>query len=342
MKILHSAVVSPRRCGLYETVRDLAAAEIALGHDARIVDPVADHEDRGVPTTGGNDFLTQCDVIACHSGMSEAMRKSGKPHVHVRHGRPLASFLTERQKKDKLYTFLRKTRDEAGLLATVTFWPEHSAYWQILMGRPVHVVPPPVDLEAWTPEGPRGYKFGGRKGKVNVVVTDVWRHDIDPFHVVNAFAVYATMEPGAKLHLYGVPKKDTAIGALLEPLQTLDALGEVHGWIISGLDHVYRAADALITPHRIATRTMREALACGCQVVADEHCPWTPFRADIENPAGFARQIMTAVAEYRSNPEGRRGANRAVAENEFDAALSAREFINVVEGLLKERSNGDH
>jgi hypothetical protein len=52
MKLAHIAIVTPHRAGLYETVRDLVAAERAAGVDAVIVDPNTQNEDRGVPIAG--------------------------------------------------------------------------------------------------------------------------------------------------------------------------------------------------------------------------------------------------------------------------------------------------
>jgi len=336
MKILHSACITPHRCGLYETAREFAAAERKLGHDARLFDPTAMHADRGVPTTGLQDFLKRCDVIVSHSGLSQAMRESNKPVLHMRHGRPRSTFLIERNGDGAIYTYLRNLRTGRNVLGVATLWPEHRPYWQLLLGREVHCVPPPVDLEAWTPDGPKGYRFGGKKGDVNLVVADVWRKDVDPFHVINAFARYAVGRKNVKLHLYGVNRKDTALGALLDVLQDLGALGEVKGWIVKGLANAYRAADALLTPHYIATRTIREALACGCQVVADDRCGHVPYRARADDLEAYAARIDKAVTEVRQWPEKCHERNRRWAVESFDAMNGARELVGLIERLLKD------
>jgi glycosyltransferase involved in cell wall biosynthesis len=158
----------------------------------------------------------------------------------------------------------------------------------------IRAIPAPVDLEHWTPDGPSGYQFHGQKGERNVVVTDVWREDKDPYHVLNAFLVYARRYGGAKLHIYAAPQKGTAWGVMKALLRESGCLGECVGFV-EGLTNVYRAADVMITPHRIAVRSVREALACGCSVVMDHGQAYTPFRAEPEDLKAFAWKIDTAI-----------------------------------------------
>jgi glycosyltransferase involved in cell wall biosynthesis len=117
-------------------------------------------------------------------------------------------------------------------------------------------------------------------------------------------------------------------------------LGEVGGWV-TGLEFVYRAADMVITPHRIATRTMREALACGCPVVADTSCAYTPWRADAENPVAFAKEMEAAwrAIEYTGKPLVRQKC-RAVAEHWFDPAATGRAFMNILGKVVSDGRSG--
>ena len=331
MKILHSAIVSPHACGLYETSRELVAAERDLGHDARIMDPNARHSDRGVPVTGCDEFLSQCDVIVSHSGLSKQMLASGKPVVQVRHGRPRSTFLIESAGEGAIYTYVRNARKDKQSVAWVTFWPEHKAYWELLLEREVHVIAPPVDLKVWTPEGPTGYDFHGQKGAVNVVVSDMWRKDETPFDVINAFAVFAKTCVGAKLHIYGTVKDVKPLPALLAPLKERGWLGEMPGHV-TGLANVYRAADMLITPHRIATRTVREALACGCQVVMGGG-KFTPYVGHPEDVTAFAEQMHVAACD-RGDAGGRIRKNRQTAADCFDSLKSAAQLVEIILGAI--------
>jgi glycosyltransferase involved in cell wall biosynthesis len=327
MKVAHIAVVTPHLAGLYETTRDLVAAERAQGLDARIVDPVKELEgaDRGVPIVK-SAFAADCQVLVNHSGLGTKLKDTKLPIIHVIHGRPYSTFLLEQAGKLAALSHLRKiSRDERYKLF-VTFWPEFIPYFSLIIPQEkLHTVPPPVDLKFWTPNGPSGYKFHGHKGKVNVVCADIWRQDKDPYHVINAFGLFARQHPESKLHVYAAPQKGSAWQVLKDAIGK--NLGEVCGFI-KGLDNVYRAADLLITPHRIATRSVRESLACGCTVVMDLGGEaYTGFCAPPEDLEWYAKK-MAAALRY-----GNRKRNRKRATEEFDSHKTAKAFIKLIESI---------
>jgi len=330
MKIAHTAVVTPHRAGLYETTRDLVAAERALGLDARIIDPVnsgRQGEDRGVPIMGPG-WLNECRIIVSHSGLSKAMLATDLPVIHVMHGRPHSSFLLEQAGKIPVYSYLAGAADNPRFAAFVTYWREFLPYFRLLL--PVdklHAITPPVDLERWTPDGPGGYGFHGHKGAVNVVCAEVWRDDKDPFHIIHAFALFAEKHPGAKLHIYAAPQRGNAWAVLRSRLKALGILGEVCDFV-SGLENVYRAADVAITSQSMATRSVREPLACGCPVVmAPAQAPYTPYTVNPEHVEAYAFQIAQALEADRANCRRR-------AETYFDPQQSAHEMVKIVQGVV--------
>jgi len=175
----------------------------------------------------------------------------------------------------------------------------------------------PVDLGAWSPNGPSGYRFNDKGGEINVVSTDAFRSDIDPFAAVSAFIYLAKNwnRPSIKLHIYGGDVTGKGWGALLKPLIDNNQLGETVGWV-KGLANVYRAADLMITPHHIQVRSVREAMACGCPVVkVDEHCL-----------GESANQIQAAISLDRA-------AVRLEAERRFDPKVSALMFERMIKEL---------
>lgn len=319
MKIAHVAIATPGKAGLYETTRDLVAAERALAADARIVDPAPTRfhpgkDDRGVPIAP-LEWAAEADVLVDHSGLHvPELRDLDKPIVYVAHGRPYASFWAERSGKPPVLSYQYQCGRDPRYRAVVTFWPEHVPNLEALWGDvPVYVVHPPADLNAWSP-GPTSYDFDGRGGSPNVVIADMWRDDLDPFPAMTAFAVFARTFRDARLHCYGLPADRKGIDVLLRVLRERGNLGVAAGWV-KGLLHVYRAADLVVTPHRIATRTVREAMATGCQVVSGRDAD--PFDAH-----AFAE----SMAERLVAPKDTRGE----AERSFDARESARQFLEVV------------
>jgi len=325
MNIVHLAIVSPHRAGLYETVRDIVAAEVALGHEACIVDPQQPGVDRGAPM-GHAGRVEACDVLVNHSGLGSC-KESSKPIVHCLHGRPESSFRLENNGSAPVYSMLERAAKDPQYKRFVTFWPETLPFWELLLAdRDIDVLPPPVDLSAWTPDGPSGYTFGGQAGQRNVVIADLWREDRTPFHAIHGF-VAARMFPQVKLHIYGRPKKHSSLDVLLRQLERIGALGEVRGLIV-GLANVYRSADLVLSSNVIATRTVREALACGCPVL---HAG----RADIgttgvnnwEDPLEWADSLRSALTVSRS-------AARSIAEDKYDAKETARQLIAICEEVV--------
>jgi len=332
VKVAHVAVVTPHQAGLYETTRDLVAAERHAGIDARIVDPVNEIVtiDRSVPVVA-QSFVGQCQVIVNHSGLSKELNETTLPIIHVLHGRPHSSFLLEQAGKVAVYSYLRRVARDPRFKTFVTFWPQFSPYWATLLPEnKIRCVTAPVDLDQWTPDGPSAYAFHGRKGRVNVVCASLWREDETPYHVINAFLLFARTTPGAKLHIYAAPQKGTAWAVLKSLLEEAGALGEVAAFV-QGLDNVYRAANAVITPHTIATRSVREPLACGCNVVMAPGTQYTPFQANPQNLPAYAAQITRAVTQHAPN--------RKTAELFFNPKDTATEFIALLQEVAH---NGIH
>lgn len=326
MRLAHIAVATPRRCGLYETTHELVVAERAMGHDARIVDPkpvkrfAPGPRDRGVPVETKWGFAVKADVVVSHSGHDGTpVAETRQPIVHVQHGRPISVFMRERANGSTGYSYCVARAPDPRYRSVVTFWSEHAPILrQLWAPKPVRTVPAPVDLDYWRP-GETDYDFGGKRGTVNVVVTDPWhRADACPIAMVHAFMLFRHLVPGARLHLYAVdkPKGLAAVQKVLGP-----AMGVIQGWA-ADLRPVYQAADMVITPNRIYTRSIREAMACGCQVVSGiDHEP--------EDAEGFAVAMLDRI----ENPEPA----RKLAEAWFDPGQTAARFLAVAE----EAASGD-
>ena len=326
MKIAHVSLVTPRKCGLYETARELAYGLRQLGHDARFVDPVPKKTmlavgeiDRGVPISD-MEWGCEADVLINHSGYDKTpLEKTNQPIIHVAHGRPLSSFLSERNGSTPIYSYAIQRSGYARFKAVVTFWPEYEPYLEKLWApKKVFTVSSPVDLNYWSP-GKSDYNFAGLGGKVNVVMADPWsRVDVSPLPCLHAFLLFADKVEGAKLHLFALDGNMKGITALTHRMN--GTLGVRQGWA-ADLRSVYRSADLLITPHKIYTRSIREALACDLPVVSGREC-------DPEDIRAFALHMYAAIRP-RSYPK-----YRNLACNRFDISRTAREFDAVLREAL--------
>ncbi len=321
MKLVHSLSVTPGACGLYETANDLIVAEGAQGVEAIIVNPLR-------PKKKDPALLRECDLIVDHSGLTKDMWEAKKPVIHVRHGRPRSTFLMEEQGGTKAYSFLRNSR--ALYSAIVTFWEQHVPYLELMFDRDdIHVLTAPVNLEKWCPEGPV-HDFGQNKGEFNIVCADIFRKDEDPFHILSACGL---LPAGYKVHLAGLKGGiSSATKALVGGLRS--NAGSMFSWI-DGLPALYRAADLVISPHKIATRAIREAMACGTPVLADYGNPHTRWCGDTHDARGFCDRIQQAAVDLKQFPQA--GFARQHASKMFNPANTARGLIDVAQSVLESR-----
>lgn len=376
LNISHVVPASPHACGMYETARELVLAERELGVNAHIVDPrpyerdvkgkkkvmvnkakcpkCSDTfnvilreenistrpydwwEDRGVCVAPLAFSTEGSDVIVSHSGLDARWDKTDTPRIHVAHGRPNSSYRIEQSGETSIYSTYREMAKDLRWKAMITLWNGYQAYWELVFPN-VKTFSPFVNLDEWQrTEGT--YDFRGHGGKINVVIADIWRKDKDPFHVLNAYVLFARKYPEARLHIYALDKKpgeDTrARDTMIVAMKERGVVGEVCP-LVKHLKEVYSAADILITPHRIATRTVREALACGLQVVAGHGNLYTPYTADPEDLEEYARAMERAVFDLREDRVGMIHRNRETAERSFDVRKTAGQFVNLFRELTK-------
>lgn len=336
MRVAHIVRVTPYRAGLYETARDLIQYEREAGIDARIVDGIQKlsiTEDRGVPIDQ-NGYADHADVIVNHSGLAGELNLTQKPIVHMLHGRPHYSFLLEQTGQIAIYTYLYKLAGDPRFKAFVTFWEDFLPYFQnILPTEKLRAITPPVDLQKWTTNGPTGYQFHGKRGAVNIVCTEMWREDKTPYHVLNAAFKYAReSNKDVRIHIYGSPNKGTAWGVLKAAIREAGALGECAGFV-SGLENVFRAADVVISAQRIATRSVREPLACGAQLVmAPNSHDYTPYMADPEDMNAYPEAIHQALKDKAALPKQCMDRNRISAIEHFNPQDTAKSLIEIIKG----------
>ena len=309
MRVAHLAVITPGRCGLYETTHELITGLREIGVDSRLVDPGGNKiypdgfpkpDDRGVPVVS-MDWATKADVLVNHSGYDGTpVAVTEQPIIHVAHGRPRNSFLSEVRGSTPIYSWHYKKNSDPRIRSVVTFWPEHVDHLRVMFpDKPIEYVQAPVDLIKWVP-GPKRYNFNGHGGDINVVCTDAWRDDVDPFMPLNAFCLWARENVGAKLHLYAKPKELRGYAAIIKRIQDDGNMGEIFGWV-KGLEHIYRAADLMITGNEIDTRSVRESMACGCPVLRVSKL--NGYGADFDYALAQGREQMRAQAERRFDPK---------------------------------------
>ncbi|MFW9968624.1 MAG: hypothetical protein ACFFDF_00390 [Candidatus Odinarchaeota archaeon] len=308
MNIVHVAPFAPCRCGLYEAAADMARADIITGHNVYFVDSgITINNNREQPvigaiddragfrvTTAHPDVIKKCDIVVLHTGVPDEWIKD-KPLVWVIHARPLAAFRPEQNNGMKSYSIYAQVSKWQQTKKMVYFWKEFEPYWKVIVPyNKLHLIDfPPIDLNRFNPQGEK--HKSNDLGIYNGLICDSWREDIDVYEIVNGAIEAARIIPGLKWHLYALEHPIPECWKyLISELKSLNALGEIRGRM-TGLEYVYRAFDFLLTPHRIVTRTIGEALSCGMPVIASNGCRVAQETTDIQNPYDVAKAVQRMI-----------------------------------------------
>lgn len=341
MEIVHFGPYGPFRAGIYEAARDMVRADAERGHLVSFVDvgPTGIDGKQETPQVGGIDergefclmtmpplWADTADLLVYHTGVPDNwVVRSQAPIVVVIHGRPLATFRPEQNLQPRNgYTLLHALGEWPRIKQMVYFWPEFTSYWRNIIPEeklaPIEF--PPIDLKRFTPEGSVHEFAREHKGQVNALIADAWREDVDCFEIANGAIEAAKRIPGLKVHFYSVetmPETSNLIpcwSALMSKLAYYGATGEINGRQ-PNLDEVYRAVDFVMSPNRIVTRIIGEALACGVPVLAARGCKVTPYTADIFDPEEVGVVAGRLMADLRDDREGIKAKCRAKAEELF-------------------------
>jgi len=338
MKIAHT--VENGLGGMSAVARLEVYWERKLGHDARLVfrkdEGLGNRED--VPIADF-EFVKHCDVIVLHSLLDQNVLELGIPVVLVIHGTPEYCFSVTRMTPARPYSQVREIMASANCAGGISYWKRHIPYWeQLVLPNSLRFVHPSVDLEAFTPGPPEMSVFGGTEGEINIVSTGRWRLSHDPFHAVHAFGVFQKRFPQAQLHIVGA-SNFVALGQLIQAYTYRRCMGMVTPHTARLVD-LYRSADVCITGHNDAGLTVREALACGCQVVGDTALEGTPYTADQYDLEAYADQIEQAYTERQTlGRDAISARNRKSAEEHFDPERTAEETLAVLGEIVNKAEN---
>jgi glycosyltransferase involved in cell wall biosynthesis len=319
MKIVHISQFAPGRSGLYEASRDMYRADVESGLDVSFLDTgiraedkihySVGHEDKRddfTLITSNKEVLEDADILVLHTGVQEGIiLPENKPQVWIMHGRPWASYKAEilnpTKKSYLAYTTLAL---QENVKKMVYFWPEYKPYWDVIVPEEKQVVfdYPPIDQNLYCPNGEKMIIRDEQKGKINGLICDACRDDIDIFETLNAAIAVSKITKDIKWHLIGVDSPiPPPMIVLINELNRLGTLGKLEVGRCKSMQEVYRSMDFLLTPHRITTRTIGEALSCGLPVIANKGCKTCNFSVDICNPNEVAEVIGNKLCSLNKN-----------------------------------------
>ena len=296
----------------------------------------SDGEDRGVPIVG-YDWSSKADVHFLHSGIPSNLQGT-RPMFYFAHGLPEYIFYSQMMVELHPDEGIRKQRLERTpfggswalitdigkrewMKGAITLWERHAPYLEPYFGNVIqanHF----CDLNDFTPEGDKikfGYSTEGEKlefgrpadeGGLNIVFADTWRYTAfkDPFQVLHGARKFC-QETGSRIHLCSVPMNEVQLNRHPWNAIIVDGVsdglkhtvGDFRGYK-DDMASIHRAADLLITPSCDDTRTVLEASACGCPVLARHGARGATYHCRIEDPADMY-SALKRIHSQLSKPE---------------------------------------
>lgn len=345
MKVLHWVAITPNACGLYEHAKGQIKAERLAGINSQAIDYrfvdnkefIGEIKNDGWLTSVGLDWAKETDINVIHSGIDEK-HKSLKPNILILHGRPEYAFELALKAKRSHYQDYMSYRYDERYRKFVTLWPEHQFIWSLIFPKhKLSYIPNFIDTNRFNPGG-KSFDLGDSKGNFNILVADMWREDYTPFNVCLAAAEFIKKYcPTARLHIFGLGHfNEPAIQGHLGILKDNDILGSAGG-IASDMPSIYRSCDLLVSPSVVANMVIREAMACGCVVVAGQGNTFTPFQANDKDISGFAKAINKAYRYWKRSKNLARTEMWKKANELWNLKQGGENFKKLYESILSEK-----
>jgi glycosyltransferase involved in cell wall biosynthesis len=342
MKAAHFSIMAPNRMGLYGTVKDLIKGERFHGVNAEIVDcgfdgtPECRMLEDGWLKTVTMESIMNADIVVRHSAVPQSVTNK-IPHLLALHGRPINTFLlTFQDRKNPLIETIYEIGESKNFKGFLCFWRKNARVWEsMLPGMPVYQVPAPCDLERYTPEG-KTHTFTGEYD-FRVLIADMWREDSCPVTAIlkaveTSASLFASMGVRLQVNALGTPKRARELLEIIRTKSKTNCIGQIYP-MVENPEVLYRAADAVITLHGLATRVVRESLACGTPVIsmdpAPEYQAYTPaYHEGIPDLTGVITRIMMKTKEERKQE------SRRYAEVTFDPNRAGAVMKSIFERVL--------
>jgi len=244
------------------------------------------------------------DIIIGHTGIPDNwIVKTTAPIIWIMHGRPGACFKPEQFGRGWSYSLINEIAQWPRIKAMLSFWPQHVNYWKVIIpeNKIVCFNYPPIDEKRFCNSGSK-YDFAGKNNRFNIVVSESLREDVDTFELMHGVIEYAKSNKGFYIHIFGLDPPLRCWELIIKELRRLDILGVI--WQRrTDMEEVYRAADLVLSPQRIVTRSVGEALSCGTPVIAAYGCDLATYTTKIDEPKQVAETIDKALNDLTYNKE---------------------------------------
>jgi len=359
LRIAHWSLWGPRRSGMYETVRELIAAENQIEGvlaGMLVVPPEGSMQrEKNAHFQGGlvdgihPELRTQdwgwaykfADVHVIHYSFDLKLGRL-KPKVFFAHGTPEAvidSGLREPQKRALLAGAQWIDKFEA----TIVTSQRAKQFWSVFDstdGKKINVVSKGIDLEWWQKSSTKA----DLPGEPSVLYGEVWRGIKHPTSLLFAVNEIYKDNPEIRLNAWSLDHGRNFWENLIAQAGFKKFLGQDN---IPGVqdypEHFYSRGDVLVSPVQAGdlSRVSQEAMACGCPVVSWDTDPWSenyPYKA----AKGFdildmASKIEATYEEILDDPESVAAKCRAIAEKYYNIHDEAKSVVEILRKVVSEQ-----
>lgn len=356
LKIAHWCLFGPRLSGMYETVRELIAAEnqiegvlaglcetpspeapqsvVKRAAEGGRVDPF--HEELRTQDWGW--AMKWADIHMIHTTMSNRVAEL-KPKAFFAHGTCEACLDNELLPGDKRKSFTSTVNWIERFEASFVTSKRAEKLWSVFdhCGDKIHRVTKGIDLSWWQ----RSPTKQDLDGEPSILYGEIWRNIKHPLYLLYAVNDLYKENKEIRLNVWGANIQVAVWKEIIERAYFSNFLGKqgVRG-IVDYPEHYYTRGDVYFGSaiYGDLSRSMQEAMACGCPVVTwdsdaygDQHAYRYAKAFDIED---LAVTLMEVADEVMDDREGVAAKCRNIAERYFDVNVEAKQIVDVLRQVV--------
>lgn len=346
--IVHWTNWSPRKSGMFESVRDQVKYERKLGLQSDMADP-HDKNRGGRPEIDDGWFSAisweqakKADIHVLHSWIPDEIKKiKGKKRVAVLHGpneHMLWKEFTSNRKDESFNLHLRILWEYD---ATVVHYEHERRILELYDEKDrLHYIPNSIDLDRYTDKEISKWKYQNHPA---ILSCDTMRLEKLPAQIIWAMPRIAKRIPTARLTIFSLPLEGISTWRNIfckNKEREIEGLCENIQLEISDLRPFMAGADIGFNNNMsgIHSRAQMEMMAMGVPVIAYGG-EYTPYVARIWDLDSIAEQIERCWKDIKKEGSQVREETRRYARKNFDRAVSAKQYAELYKKLLEKKND---